>query len=152
MVRKSTNPCWKTLYFSARRADNKNGGISSGDRKFFSDIYVSQWDETKNEWGPGNNINDLVKRLNTNGFDAVSTFSTDGQYVYLSINTDGLDKPKPATKSADIYYSKISSKGNWGSPKPLQKKASMYLYHYIKYYFSIYFAFEVFILHLHFLT
>ena len=112
----------KTMYFSSRRADNYGGGTSSGDRKYFSDIYISQWDETINDWGVATNVGDVIKRLNSKGFDAVSSISTDGEYIYLTINTDGISKPKPVTKSADIYYSKISSKGSWGTPKPMEKK------------------------------
>lgn len=112
----------KVLYFTSRRADNKGGGISPGDKKFFSDIYVSQWDEEKKQWGEASNINDVIKKINTVGFDAVSAISTDGEYIYVSVNTDGLDKPKPKTRSTDIFYSKWSPKGEWGSLKPLQKK------------------------------
>ena len=112
----------KVLYFSSRRADNKGGGVSPGDKKFFSDIYVSKWDEEKNEWGEASNINDVIKRLNTIGFDAVSAISTDGEYIYLNINTDGLVKPKPKTRSVDIFYAKWNPKGSWGSPKPMPKK------------------------------
>jgi tetratricopeptide (TPR) repeat protein len=93
----------KTLYFSSRRADTMGGGTSSGDKKYFSDIYVSDWDETGKQWGPASNISDVVKRLNSDGFDAVSSFSSDGEYVYITVNTDGLSKAKPATKSTDIY-------------------------------------------------
>jgi len=112
----------KTLYFSARRADNKGGGTSPGDRKYYSDIYVSEWDEAKNQWSKATNLNDVVKRLNSMGFDAVSSFSADGNIIYITINTDGMEKPKPKTKSVDIYYSKKSSKGTWGNPKPMPKK------------------------------
>jgi tetratricopeptide (TPR) repeat protein len=118
----------KTLYFSSRRADNLGGGTSTGDRKYFSDIYVSQWDEVKKEWGVASNSNDIVQRLNSEGFDAASFISSDGSYIYLSINTDGLSKPKPLTKSADLYYSRLSSKGTWGSPKPMPKKTINTMY------------------------
>ncbi|MGV6861066.1 MAG: hypothetical protein ACWA41_04805 [Putridiphycobacter sp.] len=112
----------KVLYFTSRRADNKGGGVSPGDKKFFSDIYVSKWDEEKNEWGEASNVNEVIKRLNTVGFDAVSAISADGEYIYLSINTDGLAKPKPRTRSTDIYYAKWNPRGAWGSPKPMPKK------------------------------
>jgi len=112
----------KTMYFSSRRANNLGGGISPGDRKYFSDIYVSQWDEKTNDWGVASNQNDTVKRLNSKGFDAVSAFSSDGTIAYISINTDGLNNAKPKTKSVDLFKSKMSSKGTWGKPKPMQKK------------------------------
>jgi len=112
----------KALYFSARRADNKGAGISPGDRKYYSDIYVSYWDENTNNWGKASNITDTIKRLNSKGFDDICGFSPDGKIAYLSINTDGMSKPKPKTKSGDIYYAKLTTKGTWGSPKALQKK------------------------------
>ena len=112
----------KTMYFSSRRADNLGGGISGGDRKYFSDIYVSHWNNKTNEWGKATNLNDTIKRLNSKGFDAISSFSADETIAYITINTDGLSKTKPKTKSVDIFTSKISSKGTWGKPKPMQKK------------------------------
>jgi tetratricopeptide (TPR) repeat protein len=118
----------KTMYFSSRRPDNFGGGISEGDRKYFSDIYVSQWNEDINKWGVASNQNDTVKRLNSKGFDAISAFSSDGTLAYITINTDGLDKPKPKTKSVDIFTSEISSKGTWGKPKPMQKKTINTMY------------------------
>jgi Tfp pilus assembly protein PilF len=112
----------KTMYFSSRRAGNLGGGISEGDRKYFSDVYVSQWNEKTKKWGAASNENDTVKRLNSKGFDAVSAFSNDGTIAYVTINTEGLIKPKPKTNSGDIFTSKISTKGTWGKPKPMQKK------------------------------
>ena len=100
------------------------GGISGGDRKYFSDIYVSQWNSETNKWGKASNQNDTVKRLNSKGFDAISAFSSDGTLAYLTINTEGLEKPKPKTKSVDIFTSKMSTKGTWGKPKPMQKKSN----------------------------
>lgn len=112
----------KTIYFSSRRADNFGGGVSNGDRKYFSDIYISHWDAKKNKWGAASNQNDTIKRLNSKGFDAVSSFSADGTIAYLSVNTEGIEKPKPTTKSADLFTSTISTKGTWGKPKRMQKK------------------------------
>jgi len=111
-----------TMYFSSRRSNNYGGGKSGGDNKYFSDIYVSQWNKNTKKWGAATNQNDTIKRLNSKGFDAISAFSTDGTIAYVTINTDGLDKPKPKTKSVDIFTSKLSSKGTWGKPKPMQKK------------------------------
>ncbi len=115
------DPDGKSLYFVSRRADNKGGGISSGDQRYFSDIYVSKWDEEKKEWGEATNSSDVVRRINTNGFDAVSQISGDGKYMYLTINTEGIPGGKPKTKHSDIYFSKKNNKGGWNSPKPLGK-------------------------------
>lgn len=118
----------KTLYFTSRRADNEGGGISPGDKKYFSDIYVSYWNDTTNTWGQASNVNQEIKRLNTIGFESVSSISADGSILYLTINTDGLVKPKPKTKSTDIFYSKLNSKGTWGTPKALAKKTINTMY------------------------
>ena len=82
---------------------------------------MSEWDEEKKEWGEASNSNDKVRRINTKGFDAVNQISTDGKYMYLSINTEGLAKGKPKTKHTDIFYSMKNNKGGWNSPKSFGK-------------------------------
>lgn len=112
----------KTLYFSSRRAENEGGGFSSGDAKYFSDIFVSYWNETTQTWSKSSNNDSLVRRLNTNGFDDVSSISSDGKTIYLSINTEGISSPDIVTQSTDIYYAKLSDKNQWNSPRPIDKK------------------------------
>lgn len=115
------SPDGKSFYFVSRRADNKGGGISPGDKRYFEDVYVSLWDETKKEWGEASNSSDLMKRVNTNGMDAVSQLSADGTTMYMTINTTVMKSPKPKTKHSDLFYCRLNRKGTWNSPKPMGK-------------------------------
>ena len=114
-------PNGKAFYFVSRRADNKGGGISPGDQRYYEDVYVSVWDSTKNQWGEATNSSDLLNRINTKGMDAISHISPDGKTLYLTINTMILKSPKPKTKHSDLFYCKINRKGTWNSPKPMGK-------------------------------
>ena len=122
------SPDGKAFYFVSRRADNKGGGISPGDQRYFEDVYVSLWDEEKKEWGEASNSSDLMNRVNTKGMDAISHISPDGKTLYMSINTMTLISPKPKTKSADIFYCKLNRKGTWNSPKPLGKPVNSFYF------------------------
>lgn len=115
------SPDGKAFYFVSRRADNLGGGISGGDKRYFEDIYISFWDETAQAWGESSNSDEVVKRLNSYGFDAINYISSDGKTLYLTINTMSLDSPKPKTKHSDIFVSRINNKGSWNTPKPLDK-------------------------------
>ncbi len=115
------SPDGKSFYFVSRRADNKGGGISPGDQRYFEDIYVSIWDEEKKTWGEATNSSDLLNRVNTEGMDAISHISADGQTLYMTINTMILQSPKPRTRHSDIYYCKMNRKGTWNSPKAMGK-------------------------------
>jgi len=115
------SPDGKAFYFVSRRADNLGGGVSSGDNRYFEDIYVSFWDETSQSWGECSNSDETVKRLNSYGMDAINYISSDGKTLYLTINTMGLDSPKPKTKHSDLFVSKINNKGGWNTPRPLEK-------------------------------
>lgn len=115
------SPDGKSFYFVSRRADNKGGGISPGDQRYYEDIYVSIWDDVAQKWGEASNSSDLVNRLNTEGMDAVSHISQDGQTLYMTINTMILQSPKPKTQHSDIFYCKMNKKGTWNSPKSMGK-------------------------------
>lgn len=118
----------KTFYFVSRRADNKGGGISPGDQRYFEDIYVSFWDEDTKKWGKASNSADLINRVNTYGMDAISHISPDGETMYLTINTMVLEKPKPKTKHSDIFYCRMNRKGTWNSPKSMGKPVNSLLF------------------------
>ncbi|UKN01625.1 tetratricopeptide repeat protein [Paracrocinitomix mangrovi] len=111
----------KTIYYVSRRADNKGGGVNDADQRYFEDIYISRWDEENKEWSEPSNSDEVVRRMNTEGFDAVSHISPDGKYLYLTINTMAMEKPKPKTKSSDIFYCKKNTRGGWNSPKSMGK-------------------------------
>lgn len=115
------SPDGKAFYFVSRRADNKGGGISPGDERYFEDIYVSIWNDTTNAWETATNDAQLIRRINTKGMDAISQISADGKTLYLTINTMVMKSPKPKTKHSDIFYCRKNNRGTWNSPKALGK-------------------------------
>lgn len=122
------SPDGKTLYFVSRRADNIGGGISPGDQRFFEDIYVSIWNEETKSWGEATNSSDLLSRVNTKGMDAISYITPDGKELYMTINTEVLESPKPKTKHSDIFYCKLNRKGTWNSPKSIGKPINTFMF------------------------
>lgn len=103
----------KTLIFTSRRADTKGGNVDQQfDHQYYEDIYISNWDEEKGDWEEAESAEG---RLNTEFHDACLNISPDGEYIYVYRNI-----PR-ATKSGDIYVSKKSKKGKWGSPKAISK-------------------------------
>lgn len=111
----------KTLYFSSRKAQNTGGGLSSGDNKYFSDIFIADWDSKTEKWIQANNLDSRIKHLNTEGFDDIAFLSSDGKSLYLSINTEGLLNTKVNTQSTDIFMSELDKNNNWKRPKPIDK-------------------------------
>lgn len=121
-------PDGSAFYFVSRRADNLGGGISPGDQRFFEDIYVSLWDSVAMAWGPASNSSDMLNRVNTKGMDAISYITPDGKEMYMTINTEVLESPKPKTKHSDIFYCKLNRKGTWNSPKSIGKPINTFLF------------------------
>lgn len=116
----------KAIYFTSRRSDTQGGGVSSGDDRYFSDIYVCLQDTITGEWLESSNAHEINERLNSNGFDGVGCISTDGGVMLLTVNTMGIPKAKPKTKSSDIYMAKLNNRGLWNTPKPLPKPINGY--------------------------
>lgn len=108
----------KTIYFTSRRQNTTGGGMNPYDNLFYEDIYVSYKED--GEWTRAENDNEAVQRLNTVGFDATNWISPDGTMLYLTINTDELDKVKPKTKSSDLCVARMSNKDRWNSPKQIK--------------------------------
>ncbi len=101
----------KTMIFTARRPDTKGGGVDINyDNRYYEDIYIAHWDEEENDWGKSESV---PGKLNTEFHDACLGFSADGNYIYIYRNIEG------ATLSGDIYVSKKSRSGKWGTPKPV---------------------------------
>lgn len=111
----------RVLYFTSRRQDTKGAGINPNDNQFYEDVYVSFWDETTNSWTEASNSDELVGRLNTDGFDAVNHITSDNQFMYLTINDAGNKDAKVKTESSDICVAKMSNKDKWNSPKNVGK-------------------------------
>jgi len=103
----------KTLIFTTRRPNNKGGAVDINDGKFYEDIYIAEWDDEKNSFGEAKPIQG---RINTEYHDACLSISPDGKFIFVYKNIPG------ETRSGDIYVSKLSSTGKWGSPEPLPKQ------------------------------
>lgn len=109
------SPDGKELYFTSRRNDTYGGNVA-GDKVFFSDIYMSRWDDAKGEWGPAISCEGKV---NSEEFDAISDIYIDDKDNEIMLITNNI---AGATKSSDIAYAKRSEKGGaWGKPR-LEKK------------------------------
>lgn len=108
----------KTVYFISRRPDTKGGNINPDDQRYFEDVYYSMWDEDEKDWTESTND---IKRLNSDGFDAVSHVSKDGNTVYMTVNTSLLDKNN-TTESSDICVAERTKEDRWNTPKPIKNK------------------------------
>ena len=115
------SPNGKDFYFVSRRADNKGGGVNPDDQRYFEDIYISHWNEESKEWGEASNSDEVIRRLNSQGFDAINYISPDGKFLYISVNTMAMAKPKPKSKHTDIFMCKKNNRGGWNSPKSIGK-------------------------------
>ncbi|MBI3510815.1 MAG: PD40 domain-containing protein [Bacteroidetes bacterium] len=105
----------KTMIFTSRRPDGKNANQDNeGDGGYFEDIYYSSWDSVKGTWGEA----DLVRgAVNTEGHDANCSISPDGKQMFIYEN----NAQEGGTGAGDIYVSKKSSSGKWGTPKNMGK-------------------------------
>lgn len=106
------SPDGKTLLITSRRPDSKGGLRTEFDNGFYSDVYESKWDDAAKQWG---DLEKVPGKVNTEFWDGASCYSSDGQYLYMTWNIEG------ATGSTDIYFTKMSGSGKWGTPKPLSK-------------------------------
>lgn len=113
------------LYFVSRRPNTTGGMTNPDDQLFFEDIFTAEWDENKWLWV---NVNNEFKRLNTDGFDAISHLSADGKTMYLTVNNTMVPNAKKTTQSSDIFVSTLSDKGEWSTPKALPKPINTSFY------------------------
>ncbi|MCB9195558.1 MAG: PD40 domain-containing protein [Flavobacteriales bacterium] len=104
----------KTLVFTSRRNDTKGGGLDIDfDHLYYSDVYQCTWNEEDQEW---NKAEPIPGKINTEYHDGALSFTPEGELL-LYRNIIG------ATKSGDIYYSKLStSSGKWSAPKEMLQK------------------------------
>lgn len=106
------------FYFVSRRPDTKGGGLNPDDQVYFEDIYRATWNTEYEKW---DSISNELGRLNTEGFDAVSYISADGNTMYVTLNTSVLDIKKP-TRSSDICVAEYTNKGTWNGARPIKNK------------------------------
>lgn len=103
----------KTMIFTSRRPGKSSAMDKEGDNKYFEDIYISHWDTLKKAWSEAELIPGAI---NTEGHDACTSISPDGKNIYLYKNDIDAE-----SRGGDIYVSRISSSGKWGSPKSMGK-------------------------------
>ena len=100
----------KTMIFTSRRPDTKGGGVDRQfDHKYFEDIYITTLDDSEGKWTKSKGI---PGSLNTEFHDACLNISADGERIYIYRNILNV------TRTGDIYVSKKSKSGKWGTPKP----------------------------------
>lgn len=103
----------KTLIFTSRRPDNVGGKYDYEAECYYDDIYISKWDDQKQDWEPAKNIGPPI---NTEHHDANTSISPDGNTIYIYKNIPGV------TQSGDIYFSTKTPTGEWSEPKPILNK------------------------------
>lgn len=103
----------KYFIFTSRRSDTKGGDVDRNyDHQYFSDIYLSKWNESTNEWDEPSNY---LGKINTEFHDGSLGFTADNS-ILVYRNIFGV------TKSGDIYISSQGKSGDWASPKPIAYK------------------------------
>lgn len=107
----------KSMVFTSRRPDTKGGMVDVNyDHVYYSDIYISEWSKEDDAWSEAQN---LSGKVNTEYHDGGLSFSPIGDLIIYRNITDGMSG---ATRSGDIYISKKSKSGKWGSPKEILNK------------------------------
>jgi Tol biopolymer transport system component len=103
----------KTMIFTSGRPDTKGGKIDKeGGDLYYDDVYLTTYDEGQKKW----NEPDKIKgSINTDGHDACTSITQDGQQIFIYLNNGG------KAEGGDIFVSKVSSSGKWGSPKRVGK-------------------------------
>jgi len=102
----------KTLIFTSRRPISKESTFDYNTNEYFEDVYISTWNDVVNKWNPSKMIGGSI---NTEGYDANTSISPDGNQIYVYKNIDG------ETKSGDIYVSIKKGENEWSKSKPLGK-------------------------------
>jgi Tol biopolymer transport system component len=103
----------KTLIFTSRRPGKSSAIDKEGDGGYFEDIYISRWDTVKKMWTDAELIPGAI---NTEAHDACTSISPDGKQIFIYKND-----MEGESRGGDIFVSKVSSSGKWGSPKTMGK-------------------------------
>lgn len=103
----------KTMIFTSRRPEGRSDRVDNeGDQKYYEDIYECGWDSAKMTWAEAN----LAKgSVNSEGHDAACSIAPDGKQLFMYVNN-----PEDA-RGGEIYVSKKSGSGKWGTPKNIGK-------------------------------
>lgn len=109
----------KEMYFASRRSNTTGGGLNPEEGQYFEDIYHAKWNEENQIW---DSVTNSIDRLNGTGFEAFSFISQDGLHGLMTINNEAVDE-KIITRSSDIFEVQFTTKGKWGTPKPIKNKS-----------------------------
>jgi tetratricopeptide (TPR) repeat protein len=110
----------KELYFTSRRSNTTGGKMNPDDQEYFEDIYRAVWNEELEAW---DSVSNVFGRINTQGFDALSYVSPEGNKALLTINTTAMEDPNPITMSSDIFTMEKSNKNKWSTPKIINNES-----------------------------
>lgn len=103
----------KYFIFTSRRSDTKGGDVDRNyDHQYFSDIYLSKWNEVYKGWGEPSNY---LGKINTDFYDGSLGFTADNS-ILVYRNIFGV------TNGGDIYISRQGKTGDWATPKPIAYK------------------------------
>lgn len=101
----------KTLIYTSRRPETTGASRDPEDKKYFEDIYIANWNDTENRWNKGEQI---PGRLNTDVHDGCLSISPDGSEIFVYKNSG-------EGGSGEIFVSRLSTSGKWGTAKELGK-------------------------------
>ncbi len=101
-------PDGKTLLFSRQYHPGNTGGVTDAE-----DIWFSQWDEEKGEWGEAVNMG---PPLNTKGPNFISSITPDGKSAIITL---GNKYTKNGKMRAGVSVSTRTSEG-WSEPVPFE--------------------------------
>lgn len=101
----------KTLIYTSRRPETTGASRDPEDKKYYEDIYISVWNDEEKRWSKGEQI---PGRLNTEVHDGCLSISPDGSEIFVYKNFGG-------GGSGEIYVSRLSSSGKWGTARELGK-------------------------------
>ncbi len=101
----------KTLIYTSRRPETTGASKDPEDKKYYEDIYIANWNEPENRWNKGEQI---PGRLNTDVHDGCLSIAPDGSEIYVYKNSG-------EGGSGEIFVSRLSSSGKWGTAKELGK-------------------------------
>ncbi|MFI5150847.1 MAG: hypothetical protein ACHQRM_14015 [Bacteroidia bacterium] len=104
----------KMMIFTSRRPTEKGDVDVMGDNKPFDKIYQSHWNDTSKTWGPAEI---MTGAINGTGHSSCSSITPDGKQIFLYRNNDEDAKGG----AGEIFVSKVSTSGKWGTPKILER-------------------------------
>lgn len=109
------------IFTSSRPLLVGNMHVSEDPSMIFDNVYICKWDSAKNTWGPSYPIEGDVNEPYTH--TSCTSISPDGNYIFLYKNN-----VHGASRGGDIYVSKKSAKGKWGTPVALGKSINSSYY------------------------